>query len=358
MKLILNLGPSEEMRIRQSPYLQARWHGWEAWDSPLAEEWFSLCNNALLTRLGIAHLRGRHLTQLSSGEFRKARIAMALAVKPEVLILKDPYSGLDPASRDSLKELIANLDGVTVEESEPSKNTFAPTAIPSGPWLDPHAPESIASLSNCSISYDEVHVFTNLNWELKRGQRWRLRGPNGSGKSTLMAMLQGDHPQAYSNTLSLFGRARGSGESIWDIKARIGCMSPELHAHFPGNLILRDTILSGFFESLGLFKMPSAQQQLMADTWLAALGMLPMAEEPFDRLNLGQQRLALLARALVKRPALLLLDEPCQGLDGAARQLILQWVGQICAAEEGTLVYVSHRDDEVPHGITHTFGLA
>jgi len=346
------------MRIRQSPYLQARWHSWEAWDSPLAEEWFSLCDNILLERLGIADLRERHLTQLSSGEFRKARIAMALAKKPGHLILKDPYSGLDLKSRNSLESLIASLDAVSVEIPEEILKSSSPSLnMPAGPWLDPSAAESTAVFKNCSISYDDLQIFKNLNWDLKRGERWRLSGPNGSGKSTLIAMLQGDHPQAYSNNFSIFGRARGTGESIWEIKARIGSMGPELHAHFPGDLSLRDSLLSGFFDSLGLFREPSLLQREAAETWMKVFGFLDKRDERFAKLNLGEQRLALLARALIKRPALLLLDEPCQGLHGPAREILLDAIGQICVRKEGTLVYVSHRDDEVPLGITHTFSL-
>jgi molybdate transport system ATP-binding protein len=358
MKLTLDLGPNEELRLRQSPYMQARWYDWEAWDSPLASEWMALCDDALLKRLGIGHLRGRHLNQLSSGEFRKLRIAVALASHPQELLLKDPYAGLDADSRKSLAELIASMPELRVLPPPATATDGLLLKMPEGPWLDPGAPDIIAKLEAAHVAYGQLKVFQNLNWRIKRGERWRLSGPNGSGKSTLLALLQGDHPQAYSNTLSLFGTPRGGGESIWEIKSRIGSFSPELHAHFPRGLSIRHTLLSGFFESMGLFRRPSQAQERAAEAWLQAFGLQALAETPFGQAGFNEQRLALLARALVKRPALLLLDEPSQGLNAAGSALLRGCLESLCASAEGSLVLVSHREEDLPAGITHTLSLA
>jgi molybdate transport system ATP-binding protein len=354
--MILDLGPREEMRLRGSPYLQARWHDWEAWDSPMAEDWMEGCPEELLARLGLLPLKGRHLSQLSSGEFRKLRIAAALAQKPAELLLRNPYAGLDAASRHALKELLSGLEGVKVLEDAPAPPAPMPQ-LPQGPWLDPDAPELLASLRGLHVAYGGKPVFEGLDWELRRGERWRLAGPNGSGKSTLLALLQGDHPQAYSNDFTLFGRRRGEGESIWEIKSRIGSLSPELHAHFPKELSLEQSLLSGFFESMGLFRRPSQAQQDAARAWLEAFGLSSAAGEPFGSLPLGAQRLALLGRALVKRPALLLLDEPCQGLEASFRAQILSCLSKIAASREGAMLCVSHLDEELPEGIQKTLKL-
>ena len=356
MTRTLDLGPAEEARLRQSPYLQARFHAWEAWDSPLAKAWLDLCAPALLAQLGLSHLQGRHLSQLSSGEFRKARIAVALSENPGQLILKNPYAGPDPSSREALTAILGGLENISVTEdgAGPALSAFR---LSGSPWLDPRAPASIASLQGLRIAYDGLLLFENLDWEIMSGSRWRLKGPNGSGKTSLLALLQGDHPQAYAGGLSLFGRARGSGESIWELKARIGALSPELHAFFPAGLSVRDSLLSGFFDSLGLFRRPSPAHEAAADEWLMSAGLKHLEGEPFGGLSFFQQRLLLFFRALIKRPALLLLDEPCQGLNDAEAARLLQAIGQIAGRSEGALVFCGHREDQLPPGLNQSMAL-
>jgi molybdate transport system ATP-binding protein len=166
----------------------------------------------------------------------------------------------------------------------------------------------------------------------------------------------GDHPQAYANDVSVFGRRRGSGESIWEIKARVGWVSPELQIHFPRAMNCLDVVCSGFFDSIGLFRRPAPEQTERACAWLQALNAAAPSIS-FSTLSAGQQRLVLLARALVKHPPLLVLDEPLQGLDSGYRRMILNLVDELCAHSSLSLIYVSHYADEIPLAVTRQIRL-
>ena len=195
-------------------------------------------------------------------------------------------------------------------------------------------------------------MFENLDWTVRRGERWLLEGPNGSGKSTLLALVIGDHPQAYANDVRIFGRRRGTGDSIWDVKKRIGWVSPELHACMDPGATALDTVLSGFTDTPLSHGEPGARRRRAALAALARFGMERAAGERFGALSAGEGRLVLLARAVVKNPPLLVLDEPCQNLDAANRRRFLSFVDAFCAERPGaTLLYVTHRADSVPRCI-------
>ncbi len=200
-------------------------------------------------------------------------------------------------------------------------------------------------------------VLDRLNWTFRDSEHWAVLGPNGSGKSTLVKLITGDHPQAYANHIRLFGRARGSGESIWDIKQRIGLISSELQIRYRKGITVIAVIRSGFFDSIGLYRRCSAQQEKMADRWLSIISLDAKRTHPFDQLSYGERRLVLLARAMVKTPELLVMDEPCQGLDPENRSQILAIVEQICGLAATNLLYITHRPEEIPRAITHVLRL-
>jgi molybdate transport system ATP-binding protein len=200
-------------------------------------------------------------------------------------------------------------------------------------------------------------LLQSVTWTLRQSECWALLGPNGAGKSTLLNLIQGDHPQAYALDIRLFGHAVDSTRALWNARQRIGWMSPELHQHHPGDWDAEAAICSGFFNSIGLYQTCSGRQRALARRWLDQLGLANYARTPFGQLSFGRQRLVLLARAVVKRPRLLILDEPCQGLDAAQRRTLLGLVDRVVFQTGTALIYVTHRPAEMPRCITHRLRL-
>ena len=353
----------------------------------------------LAEQFGITPLLNRRFKYLSTGETRKTLLCQALMSEPELLILDEPFDGLDVQSRAQLASLLASLnqqgytlvlvlnrfdeipdfiqhagvladcnltetgektallkqaliaqlahseqlDGITLPEPD------APSARHA---LDPHQPRIV--LRDGVVAYDDRAILNHLNWTVNPGEHWQIVGPNGAGKSTLLSLITGDHPQGYSNDLTLFGRRRGSGETIWDIKKHIGYVSSSLHLDYRVSTTVRNVILSGYFDSIGIYQAVSDKQHKLAQQWLDILGMdNRVADAPFHSLSWGQQRLALIVRALVKHPTLLILDEPLQGLDPLNRQLIRRFVDVLIGEGETQLLFVSHHAEDAPACITH-----
>jgi molybdate transport system ATP-binding protein len=208
-----------------------------------------------------------------------------------------------------------------------------------------------------NVSYGKVDILKNINWTVRQGERWGLLGPNGAGKTTLLSLILADNPQAYANDITLFGKRRGSGESIWDIKKNIGWVSPEQHIYYPHTATCLEIVCSGFYDSAGLYQRSSTQQIETASNWMTAFGIDDPSEAPFHTLSAGLQRLLLLIRALVKFPSLLILDEPCQGLDEPNRKAFVARIDKICELSPLTLIYVTHIPSEIPGAVTHFLNL-
>jgi molybdate transport system ATP-binding protein len=211
---------------------------------------------------------------------------------------------------------------------------------------------------NASVSFEGRRILNNLNWNVYHGENWLVAGPNGAGKSTLLRLISADHLQAYANDIFLFGRQRGTGESIWEIKQRIGMVSSEFQVRYRKSISGFDVVLSGFFDSVGLFRLASQAQREQARAWVSRLQIERLAEKPFDRMSSGQQRMVLIARAVVKDPALLILDEPCQGLDVRNRERVLAMVAHIGTATPTNLIFTTHHVDERPPCMTHELQLS
>lgn len=344
-------------------------------------------NERLLRALEISGLRHRGVSHLSTGEMRKVMIARALMGSPRLLVLDEPFQGLDRNARKSLARMI----GILVQQGiQVVLVTHRPEDVPPGfthllvvrddqvqahRWegpgrfratisqADDHrmiadaapgrsrpAAEAgiLVEFRGVSVCYGDQVVLGELDWIFRKGENWALTGPNGAGKTSLLHMISADHKQAYANEIYLFGQRRGSGESIWDIKRRIGMVGSEMQVRYRKNITVADVVISGFYDSIGLYRNPLPEEVRSAQCWLQRLAMTHLADRIFDRLSFGEQRLALIARAMVKSPLLLILDEPCQGLDPENRRRVLQLVEQIGGGGFTHLLFVTHHNDEIP----------
>lgn len=332
----------------------------------------------LIDSLSFSGLKNSQLIELSSGEHKKLQLIKALWLKPQLLIIDQPYTGLDAGSRKNLNVLldkvasegvqlilIGNTDelpkcinhfaeineGKVVEVEQPSTNALPQKHLKKLPDFLKQTPvyssEEIVRMIDVSISYGDKQVLKNINWIVKAGEKWLLQGPNGSGKSTLLSLVNGDHPQSYANNFYLFGQKRGSGESIWDIKQHTGIISPEFHWYFDATSTVWQSIASGFYDSVGLFKQLPFSKSIKVDELVEFFGLTDNKHDLLNTLPLGKQRLVLLARTIIKNPELLILDEPCQGLDHQQTQYFNQLVDELCA-NGMTLIYVGHFESSLP----------
>lgn len=335
--------------------------------------------------LRLNHLIDASLLMLSNGETRRLSLAAGLLRQPLLYLMDQPLTGLDQESRAAFGDFLAaciqaNIhvllttssseipaqvthiaylkDAGVLQTWDSSQYDPQTTPVQVSSWdLAPILPTiysypvysgPVVSLEEVSIRYGQTIILDRLNWNIQSGERWRLRGKNGSGKSTLISLLIGENPQAYSQNFSLFGKKRGSGESIWELKKPIGFVAPELSRYFPRNQSLRKVILSGFFDTLGLFKSVTPEQEALAHTWMEAFQLQDLAEKYFFELSLAQQRWALLARALIKKPQLLILDEASQGLDEQQRDLFRNTLQDLLLRLPIAVIYVSHYEEDVP----------
>ena len=343
----------------------------------------------LIDIFGLEPLLNRGFRQLSTGETRKVLITRALTSKPAMIVIDGPFEGLDAQTvpllssilqqvsletplvlvinrLDELPEFVthvsylekgqlisvcqttdkAALDLIAQHFHLKTSDISIPRGIAAETLPELNADEPLVNIRKASIRYTENLVFEQLDWRIERGQHWQLTGPNGSGKTCLLKLITGDHPQCYSNDIFVFGYKRGSGESIWDIKQHIGFVSSELHWDYRVSINCRNVIISGFYDSIGLYANATDLQIKIATQWLELLGLQNCAGQAFKQCSYGDQRLLLIARAMVKHPHLLILDEPCFGLDDMNRQLVLALIEKICAGSETTVIYVNHHAED------------
>ena len=346
---------------------------------------------------GLTPLFDRGLRFLSTGEIRKALICKALMKDPALLILDDPFCGLDKGAVRSLGERIHGLSlaGITPvmilgrhadvapwvthvvalgdgrqrfageralwEETEASHLIMSSTtgALPEACFVPPATMASfspgdpLVCFRGVSVAYNGRAVVDDITFTLRCGDHMMISGPNGSGKSTLLSMINGDNPKAYGNDISLFGKQRGTGESIWEIKKQIGYLSSELQIGYRAAATPFSTILSGLTDSIGTYCKYTVQEKEAAMEWLGVLGLMDRKESPLRSLSSGEQRMVLIARAMIKAPPLLILDEPCQGLDDANSRFVLDLAGKVGRSGRTTLIYVTHTESDRLPCITH-----
>jgi len=361
--------------------------------------------------LEISYLSDRRLLSLSNGERKRVQLAVALLQKPDLLVLDQPFVGLDFHSRETLSSIlesqkkkglsllvvsdpgfIASFADFVVEMNEGHAKTVVAaksfehykneieikpnqfnTELLKELSAEKKSYSQVVSMKNVQVAYGGKKVLDGIDWEVNTGDRWVLSGHNGAGKTTLLSLITADNPQGYSNNLVLFDRRRGSGETVWEIKKKIGFVSPELHLYFLrhrgiykpasgselsyNSLSCVDVVLSGFKDEVGFNTTNSKIQHTKAKQWLEILGMENLEKASFLHASLGEQRTILLARALVKSPDLLILDEPCQGLDSEHTKRFTSILDYICLHDKTTMIYVTHRKEEIPGCVTHALEL-
>ena len=349
----------------------------------------------LINVLRIAHLIDAEFLSLSTGETRKVLIVLAWLSGASLILLDEPFEGLDAKAKQDFSNFLSSqqqasliitankLDDIpddfnanllvmkdlSVAWQSDQTLTTEEIRYQLGTWfalesedimlpapLSEHqhsVPETLIKLNAGRVSYWDRVIFEGVDFQLDKQEHWQISGQNGSGKTCLLQMFTGDNPHCYTNDLTMFGIQRGSGESIWDIKKHIGIMSNALHLQYKVNTSLENVILSGFYDSIGLYSKPSNTEREKAAQWLAVLGLSKYADSPFQSLSFGDQRLALIARAMVKHPALLILDEPCNGLDEFNRVKTLKLIEKIVAQGQSTVLYVTHSQHETIAGIQH-----
>lgn len=353
--------------------------------------------------LNLKQLLDKYIILLSSGELRKYKLALSLFTNPKVLIMENPFIGLDKETREQLGKLLGLLvkeqdlqlilvlaktdeipDFIThivkvIDRKVEAKteyiksqqiNTNFPSAILHALGYkhvsDTSLPSSSSSIfplqeiikfDKVTIRYGTRTILKDLDWTVKKGEHWALSGHNGSGKSTLLSLVCADNPQSYACNISLFGQKRGSGESIWDIKRHIGYVSPEMHRSYKQNIPAIQIVASGLKDTVGLYTRPNESEKQQCRYWLNVFSIGHLENRNFHEMSSGEQRLVLLARAFVKEPDLLILDEPLHGLDDENRFMVKEIVDKYCEDSSRTLIYVTHYQEELPNCIDHSICL-
>lgn len=388
-------------------YYQQRWNSQDADESPTVREMLgavqdeNLCNH-YFELFGLTALLDKKIISLSSGELRKFQLAKALQTSPQVLILDNPFIGLDFSTRELLKSVLEDIskienlqiilvlsmlddlpdfithvvpmkDGESLEkqtktdylqrfmeednynqQQELSVYSDLTNKILNLPYINDCADgEDVIVMNDVKIVYGSRTILEQLNWRVKKGEKWALSGENGAGKSTLLSLVCADNPQSYACDISMFGHRRGVGESIWDVKKHIGYVSPEMHRAYLKNLPAIEIVASGLHDSIGLYKRPRPEQMSICEWWMGIFGIAHLKDTPFLHMSSGEQRLVLLARAFVKDPELLILDEPLHGLDTVNRRKVKKIIEAFCQREGKTLVMVTHYESELPNNITN-----
>lgn len=321
--------------------------------------------------------KGQALKTMSSGEQKKALLFHILDQKPDYILLDNPFDNLDISFQNDLKTLLLEkasgtlliqlasrksdmlpnirnfakvIDGqlrVLTEniQGEDKEATIFLGSIPPAIEPIPFNGETLITFEKVSVSYGEKHVLKDIDWEVKTGEFWQLIGNNGTGKTTILSMITGDNPKAFGQEIYLFGNKKGSGESVWDIKEKIGYFSPAMTDSFSGRHSVENMLISGLLDSIGLYIKPTETQKRICKEWLLLLGLWERRNVQFNDLSLGDQRLVMTVRAMVKHPPLLILDEPTSGMDDASASILVQLVNKIAQETQTTILFVSHRKE-------------
>ncbi len=357
----------------------------------------------LIDQLALEEVLSKGIRFLSSGQVRKVLIARSLYAyrdgSPQLLILDDPLESIDRDSREQIRSTIEKtmsaqfsslqlcrraqdiLPGVshmavmqrTSTRMQISRQGTLAELLRTSEFervgalgtdatanLDALLPqetpirkesEELIRLENVQASYGDSKVLVDVNWVMTGRDHVVIEGPNGCGKSTLLSLIDGENHKGYGQQVFLFGRLKGSGETIWETKKHFGIVSNELHNKYIKGWRVLDVVVSGFFDSVGLYDESGIAEVGQARRWIATLGLEQWEKQYYHEISFGQQRLVLLARAMIKKPRMLILDEPCVGLDDFHRQLILKVLDAIAERSLTNILYVTHVADEQPRCI-------
>lgn len=321
------------------------------------------------------------LKTMSSGEQKKALLKHIFHLRPDYIVLDNPFDNLD---KDAQKDLKITLDAISKntfiiqlisrkedilpfisqemilerstikqlasrpqlnKENDPPIGSFFTGSIPKPMMAEDYKGSTLIECRDISVAYGEKKVLDKINWTIKKGEFWQLIGPNGSGKSTLLSMITGDNHKGYGQHLYLFGQRKGTGESVWDIKKRIGYYTPAMTDKFSGLHSCHNMVISGMNDSVGLYLRATENQKALAKEWLVIMDMWHLRDVLFADLSAGQQRMVMTARAMIKHPPLLILDEPTAGLDDESALLFISLVNKIAKESKSAIVFVSHRKE-------------
>ena len=399
-------------------YLQQRWNQTEIDDSTptcgkLLEDAFLASGKDTEERrefqkhlydiFNLHYLLDKYIILLSSGELRKFMLCRSLMGDPRVLIMDNPFIGLDKETRQQLREVLETvsqeraLQIILVLAKDEDIPNFITHVVPvrdkkvlkkvtreeyltvhssqctvhnlrvqesvlkeiiSLPYRDDdYNTKEVVKMNNVKIQYGDRVILKDLNWTVRNGERWALSGQNGAGKSTLLSLVCADNPQSYACDITLFDKKRGSGESIWDIKKHIGYVSPEMHRAYNRDMPAIRIVASGLKDSVGLYVKPSPGDYEICRMWMRFFGIEDLAERTFLKLSSGEQRMVLLARAFVKDPELLILDEPLHGLDAERGEMVKEIIDDFCQRKNKTLIMVTHYKENLPSCITNSLYL-
>lgn len=324
----------------------------------------------------IAKETDQPLRTMSSGEQKKALLIYLLSESPDYIILDNPFDNLDITSQELLANTLKEREGKTtfiqiisrksdllpfisnfaylneeklsfdvdlenISQLEPSEAFIG--NIPSPLKAITFDQDILIDFKDVSVRFGTKTVLQNIKWNIKKGSFWQLIGKNGSGKTTMLSMITGENPKGYGQELFLFGKKKGSGETIWDIKKKIGYFTPAMTDKFNGYHTIENMLISGFNDSIGLYIKPTEAQLRLTKEWLLLLNLWKAKDTLFHNLSMGQQRLVMATRAMIKHPLLLILDELTAGLDDASAKLVVALVNKIAKESNTAIIFVSHR---------------
>ena len=325
------------------------------------------------------------LSLSSSGEQRKALLSYIVAKNPDYLIVENVFDSLDKVTRAYIvstlnqladdilliqifsrrDELLPFVQTIYIVEGNAVNAKLEKDEFVARPMVDPDSVFTgsiplpiktfnvqsgpLVKMMDVKVAFNGRTVLQKICWEINSGEFWQLIGPNGSGKSTLLSLITGNSPKGYGQNLVLFGNKKGTGETVWEIKAKIGYFTPTMTLQFERQDSAEQMIISGFFDSVGLYIHPSDGQVQIAREWLKLIRMYKDKQKPFRMFPEGKQRMILIARAMVKHPPLLILDEPTAGLDDEMAALFTALINKIAAESNTTILYVSHKQE---HGLS------
>lgn len=382
-------------------YYQQRWNMHDQEEIPTVKDMLGEVKDELLMKdlfelFQIEPMLEKKIILLSSGELRKFQLTKALLTAPRVLIMDNPFIGLDVSARTLLLSLLerltkwASVQIILVLSMLDDIPSFITHVIPVNEmkvsqkidrnsyleifrerYVEPsfdelqqriiqlpcastvYDSEEVVQLNHVSVRYGEHTILKDVDWTIRQGEKWALSGENGAGKSTLLSLVCADNPQSYACDINLFGKKRGTGESIWEIKKHIGYVSPEMHRAYLKNLSAVEIVASGLHDSIGLYKRTHPEQLEVCEWWMEIFGIAPLKDRSFLQLSSGEQRLVLLARAFVKDPELLILDEPLHGLDTYNRKRVKKIIEAFSCRPNKTMIMVTHYESELPSTITN-----
>ncbi|MDR0815423.1 MAG: ATP-binding cassette domain-containing protein [Bacteroidales bacterium] len=371
-------------------YYQQRYHATETDGVVTVRAFLGLQDEALpevLQALNLFSLLDMEIIKLSNGQFKKMIIVKALLKKPRLLLLDNLFIGLDAQARDYVNETLTRIAGMGTQIIMTAESGQIPAfithvmevahfavsciclraeaeAVPAVRQVKvlPELPEPPAAdfdvavhLNQVTIRYNGRTIIDQVEWLIRRGEKWALTGANGAGKSMLLSLIFADNPQAYANRITIFDRLRGTGESIWDIKDRIGFVSPEMRLYNRRHIACMDYVMEGLQDNPYVRHTISEKESQFAAALFACFSVEDIAKTSFQRVSTGQQNIVLLIRALVKNPPMLILDEPFQGLDAENVALARALLDAYC--QDRTLIFVSHCPAELPDGINRNMHL-